>query len=1047
MATLDDSPSLFAGQPWTAWEEKIKSKGEDDSVKPKRVNCDDTETVKLRKEDKPLFGLCPAQDQCYLVVCEKCGQVVKPQALKKHTEQRHGVKLPLAPVRAVTPTAGALKSSTPPPSRNKSPVSANASVSPGPGSKSKSLTSAPSKYGNSSSSGKAAKPPPPSTSKIKQLVALSQIKSDPVVKVEPLDQSVVNQYSPTPEAVTTKTFVDTKPVVTKSLSSPSVSLTKTMLPVTTVPLLSPVTTTTTVTASSSISTPTKTNLIRSNSSSSSAGSGSSKKLVKERKFLPCKDREFDPDRHCGVWIPEIRKQCTRSLTCKTHALSLRRAVQDRSKSFDELLREHRAAKEALLQAKQAAAGMVAAKKSSNSGGSSGIKAEPSRRQSVNSESSLKGSAGSHHAIAATALPLGPKLPTKPSSHRLPNSFLRQNSQSAKEAAPPPEQFQRICSDCEEDGDKVMMEVPYISTHPQPAAVNHFGARIFTNDASGRLQGPGCYVFSRKFDFARAVVRSTLEKHLQPCKTEPPVKKRCVEAKLPKDPQHVSTASKDPYDFNILESTAAGRMAHTGSSSAAGRVVHTGSSSAKSKSNSAANKNSNGHSSHNNNNNKSKDSNITTMRSLGGDGGNSNHSSNQKRKRSGSRDTSVHNMLPASSVAPSAVAASTAPTVPTAGAGQFTHITGGILLNSGGSSVPLAIPAGFSLNLAGANIGNLTMAQSANRQLVKNFVVANIDGSGFANGQLVSFSSNDQLQGGTTITTSPHQQNGIVDGQQQLQHGAKAVIGLNAKKPPPQGVGGGGGFLPRGVPALNSLPASGLANTTVLIDANAPLNAILTPVAVTGGNLIAGAAANPVNTTGVSITSPQQSSPATTPSPNLRAGSVSPPVGSPLPNGIIPSPSAASSKGFTLNHLTASMALSPVGHNSSPSPSSSSVSDTGGGNKGKTSSNPTGRFNINDKTRFNVTYQKSLQQAQQQAALATGAGNKKLNNYQQVYPGLQQHAGQLRGLSGKQKVNPMNLQHLSLPLSSSQQQPLFLSDDHHKQQIQPQMQHSPSGMIS
>ena len=32
----------------------------------------------------PLFGLCPAQDEFYLVVCETCKQVVKPQALLRH---------------------------------------------------------------------------------------------------------------------------------------------------------------------------------------------------------------------------------------------------------------------------------------------------------------------------------------------------------------------------------------------------------------------------------------------------------------------------------------------------------------------------------------------------------------------------------------------------------------------------------------------------------------------------------------------------------------------------------------------------------------------------------------------------------------------------------------------------------------------------------------------------------------------------------------------------------------------------------------------------
>lgn len=57
-------------------------------------------------------------------------------------------------------------------------------------------------------------------------------------------------------------------------------------------------------------------------------------------------REYDPDKHCGVVSFEGGKPCTRSLTCKSHALSLRRTVEGRAKPFDALLAEHRAAKSA-----------------------------------------------------------------------------------------------------------------------------------------------------------------------------------------------------------------------------------------------------------------------------------------------------------------------------------------------------------------------------------------------------------------------------------------------------------------------------------------------------------------------------------------------------------------------------------------------------------------------------------------------------------------------------------------------------------------------------
>ncbi|KAJ2940323.1 hypothetical protein O0L34_g11906 [Tuta absoluta] len=57
-------------------------------------------------------------------------------------------------------------------------------------------------------------------------------------------------------------------------------------------------------------------------------------------------REYDPNKHCGVVTAENPKPCTRSLTCKAHALSLRRTVEGRAKPFDTLLAEHRAAKDA-----------------------------------------------------------------------------------------------------------------------------------------------------------------------------------------------------------------------------------------------------------------------------------------------------------------------------------------------------------------------------------------------------------------------------------------------------------------------------------------------------------------------------------------------------------------------------------------------------------------------------------------------------------------------------------------------------------------------------
>ncbi|XP_010604275.1 ataxin-7-like protein 2 isoform X2 [Fukomys damarensis] len=58
------------------------------------------DAMTLIKEDMSIFGHCPAHDDFYLVVCNHCSQVVKPQAFQKHCERRHG---PLSKLYARAP--------------------------------------------------------------------------------------------------------------------------------------------------------------------------------------------------------------------------------------------------------------------------------------------------------------------------------------------------------------------------------------------------------------------------------------------------------------------------------------------------------------------------------------------------------------------------------------------------------------------------------------------------------------------------------------------------------------------------------------------------------------------------------------------------------------------------------------------------------------------------------------------------------------------------------------------------------------------------------
>ncbi|XP_051021703.1 ataxin-7-like protein 2 isoform X2 [Acomys russatus] len=104
MAALERRvPSLddFAGQSWSSWVERADlpaadgAELEDSSKTMKKLD-----TMTLIKEDMSIFGHCPAHDDFYLVVCNHCSQVVKPQAFQKHCERRHG---PLSKLYARAP--------------------------------------------------------------------------------------------------------------------------------------------------------------------------------------------------------------------------------------------------------------------------------------------------------------------------------------------------------------------------------------------------------------------------------------------------------------------------------------------------------------------------------------------------------------------------------------------------------------------------------------------------------------------------------------------------------------------------------------------------------------------------------------------------------------------------------------------------------------------------------------------------------------------------------------------------------------------------------
>ncbi|GFS25114.1 ataxin-7-like [Elysia marginata] len=627
MATQDTSPSLIIGQQWSAFTELMSSGPESQEDEPeKEDNRNASDSMKLGRNDMGLFGFCPSREEFSLVVCEKCKLLVKPQALKQHIETRHGstnlsslgtipasalnselgkkLLMPLPSKSTSLPTplpksssapsldrqaSGTFKpvsSGRPPTKASLKQVPASVKNSPAPrlGVSMKISPIKSVKSGNrissggagSSGSSSAISNPVVKVEKLSKLAAPSAAqKTDPKLELSGekagsvlggMDSSkistlingslktAVSLMSPasvTPSAVPTPMHV----TVTKTSTDTPVSTRSVTTLVTTTTLTKPVMIAPMMTISSAVSMTPK--------PASAVKSAKGSKDHKEKKNLPCKDREYDANKHCGVLISETGKHCTRSLTCKTHALSLRRAVSGRSKSFDDLLKEHKAANDVFKSKVHNQPSAASA---------TGLPGSPQKRVLI-SPSIMNSSLATlkQHPIAPalkdgkfvpcgsavstlqTKLPLSsvPTTTTKPrnmfqrfsSSAILPPVItVKEDSTIKREPArkpsqPPPTSEQQVAAP---DTQEAKPDPSYLPHHAKPMAICQFG---------GRLNDRGSLLFSRKMDYVRAAFLSALERQLNP----PPHKKLCVESNLPKDSQ-LQGNSQDPYDFNMVDTS-------------------------------------------------------------------------------------------------------------------------------------------------------------------------------------------------------------------------------------------------------------------------------------------------------------------------------------------------------------------------------------------------------------------------------------------------------------------------------------------------------------
>uniref|UniRef100_H3D0N9 Ataxin 7 n=1 Tax=Tetraodon nigroviridis TaxID=99883 RepID=H3D0N9_TETNG len=296
------SPEIILGQPWSNWVDSAKLHGGDgaESEESFKDLGKNREAMRLCREDMPIFGQCPAQDDFYLVMCSQCSQVVKPQAFQAHYERRHS-SLSKPASTAPFPVSG----------RNRSSGSSlGPGLGAGPGVAGGGLLSRPSTIGSSlssssmssaSSNPKLLKPAKEKMSGIQRRPPFAPFRMiqpekilTPAVKVEKMHLRVDSSAKlvQTPSALATTSSSSLKP----GLNCPSIPKPSLMMPG---------------------QIPNGKGHLSEKKQDSSSHVSSRRHLNKK---LTASEREFNPDIHCGVVDVTTRKPCTRSLTCKVKGL-------------------------------------------------------------------------------------------------------------------------------------------------------------------------------------------------------------------------------------------------------------------------------------------------------------------------------------------------------------------------------------------------------------------------------------------------------------------------------------------------------------------------------------------------------------------------------------------------------------------------------------------------------------------------------------------------------------------------------------------------------
>ncbi|XP_056660346.1 ataxin-7 isoform X1 [Monodelphis domestica] len=520
MATVGErrslpSPEAMVGQPWNHWVEAAKLPGKEGSELEESLKefGKNREVMRLCREDMPIFGLCPAHDDFYLVMCSHCNQVVKPQAFQSHYERRHSSSNK-TPLTASSSSMYSFFSSL-----SKSKGNSSAGVS--------SRACGGGVLGAPSSNSRLLKPPKDKpqlsgNSRPMQPMQHGRIPHDkiltPSIKVEKIPpkmdgallKTALGSAGSAALSSSIKTGLNCPSIPKPPLPSPGQILNgQGLLP--TPPILE----------------------------KKPEDNSNNRKFLHKR----LSEREFDPDIYCGVIDVETKKPCTRSLTCKTHSLTQRRAVQGRRKRFDVLLAEHKnktREKELLrhceLPPPPPPPPLPLLREP---------QASPSRSLPEPPHSSLGGTpAEPRPLVSSKPRPHQPSLPRPPGCPSLPSGNAPSDSPAANESPHPPlpstEPASRGSSD-EGEGDEKeesveKLDCHYSAHHPQPASFCTFGSRQI---------GRGYFVFDKRWNHIRCALNLMVDKHLnsQMWKKIPPAPGHSVSARVP---QRTNPGPLSPY---------------------------------------------------------------------------------------------------------------------------------------------------------------------------------------------------------------------------------------------------------------------------------------------------------------------------------------------------------------------------------------------------------------------------------------------------------------------------------------------------------------------